>query len=402
MTKTELIEIIQNGESSGVEFKRDEIQNRELAKEVVAFSNFMGGLILLGVEDSGAVHGTTRPNLEEWAMELCRTKIDPPIIPYFEWVRDVEPGRDVAVLRILPGHNKPYARIHEGRRTYYIRVGRIVREADQNELIQMAQASGRLVYGAKPVAGARLADLDERRLADYFLYVAPQQPLPEGDEWNHLLVNLELMTRSNEVITPTIDGMLLFGRNPKKFLPQSGIRAISYEGATRDYSAKTDEDLKGSLVPLRDEKGEVVENGLVEQALDFIRRNTNVVSRIEGGRRVDRPDYPADVLREVVVNALVHRDYSIVGTDVSIEIFPDRLEVRSPGRLPNTATVDAIKTGFRYARNQTLVNFMRDYRYVDFRGMGIRQKIIPGMLVHSGREPEFAATEWELRVCLFK
>jgi ATP-dependent DNA helicase RecG len=277
-----------------------------------------------------------------------------------------------------------------------------VREAGQNELIQMAQASGRLVFGQKPVAGATLADLDERRLADYFSRVAPSERLPEGEEWTHLLVNLELMTKSNEVVTPTIDGMLLFGRNPKKFLPQSGVRAIYFEGDGRDYAAKADEDLKGPLVPLLDQKGVVLENGLVEQALDFIRRNTSVVSELNGGRREDRPDYPSEVLREVVVNALVHRDYSIVGTDVSMEIFSDRLEVGSPGRLPNTATLDAVKTGFRYARNQTLVNFMRDYRYVDFRGMGIRQKIIPGMLAHSGREPGFVASEWEFRVCLFR
>jgi len=190
MTRTELLEVIQNGESSGVEFKRDEIQNRELAKEVVAFANFMGGIILLGVEDDGNVHGTTRRNLEEWVMDLCRSKIDPPIIPYLEWVREIRPGVDVAVVRILPGHNKPYARVHEGHRTYYIRVGTTVREAGQDELIQMAQASGRLVYGAKPVAGATLADLDERRLADYFLNVAAGQPLPAGEEWTQLLVNL--------------------------------------------------------------------------------------------------------------------------------------------------------------------------------------------------------------------
>lgn len=106
------------------------------------------------------------------------------------------------------------------------------------------------------------------------------------------------------------------------------------------------------------------------------------------GQRIDRPAYPVEVLREAIVNALVHRDYSIVGADVAIALFSDRLEIESPGRLPNTATVDALKTGFRYARNQTLVNVMRDYRYVDFRGMGIREKIIPGMRAHNGTEPD--------------
>ena len=106
MTKTELLEMINNGENSGVEFKRDAVQNHDLAKEIVAFANFAGGAILLGVDDDRSIYGTTRPDVEEWVMELCRTKIDPPIIPYFDWPRDCEPGKDVAVVRILTGHNQ--------------------------------------------------------------------------------------------------------------------------------------------------------------------------------------------------------------------------------------------------------------------------------------------------------
>src|ERR1700733_4822388 len=103
MTKTELLEIIRNGESSGVEFKRDDIDNRALAKELVAFANLEGGQVLLGVEDDGTVSGVVRPHLEEWVMMACRDKIRPEIIPYFETVKDVEPGKDVAVVRVEPG-----------------------------------------------------------------------------------------------------------------------------------------------------------------------------------------------------------------------------------------------------------------------------------------------------------
>src|SRR3990172_6217285 len=129
MLRAELQELIRNGESSGVEFKRDEVSNQDLAKEVVAFANFAGGTVLLGVADDGAIHGITRQNIEEWVMELCRVKIDPPIIPYFEMHQDVEPGKQVVVVRVLQGPNKPYARIHNAQRTYYIRVGTTSREA---------------------------------------------------------------------------------------------------------------------------------------------------------------------------------------------------------------------------------------------------------------------------------
>jgi ATP-dependent DNA helicase RecG len=409
MLKAELQELIRNGENSGVELKRDTVQNYDLAKELVAFANFAGGVVLLGVEDDGTICGTTRADIEEWVMQLCRDKIDPPIIPYYEVLRDIEPGRHVAVVRVLQGPDKPYARVHENRRTYYVRVGTTSREASREELERMFQEAGRLRYGMKPVPGAVFEDLDLRRLKDYFGRVL-RQACPADDDgagWQHLLANLELMVSEGDRIAPTVDGMLLFGRNPKRFLSQSGIRAIAYPGNQPDYAARADQELVGPMVPLLSESGSppevvLVENALVEQALDFITRNTQPEARIENGARVDRSTFPAEVLREVIVNALVHRDYSIAGTDITLTIFDNRLEVQSPGRLPNTATVDALKSGFRYARNQTLVNIMRDYRYVDFRGMGIRDKIIPGMRAHNGTEPVLMESARDFTVRLLK
>lgn len=148
--------------------------------------------------------------------------------------------------------------------------------------------------------------------------------------------------------------------------------------------------------------GSFVEIGLVEQAWDFVRRNTMPTARLEGLRRVDGWEFPEAVVREALVNALVHRDYSITGTDVMLAIYSDRLEVESPGALPNTVTVERMKAGVRYARNQTLGNVMRDYGYVDARGMGVRSKIVPGMQAHNGTEPELVAEEHRFTVRLKK
>lgn len=155
------------------------------------------------------------------------------------------------------------------------------------------------------------------------------------------------------------------------------------------------------MVPLASADGTIIEPGLVEQALDFVKRNTAPSAQIEGGRRIDRWEFPEAVVREAVVNALVHRDYSIAGTDIMLAIFEDRLEVQSPGRLPNTVTLEGMKAGMRYARNQTLVNVMRDYGYVDARGMGVRNKIIPGMRAHNGTEPDILAEESRVTIRLW-
>lgn len=184
--------------------------------------------------------------------------------------------------------------MHNNRRTYFIRVGGTSREASREELERMFQASGRVQYGPKPVPGATLDDLDRRRLRDYFTRVlggsAPDDAAVE--EWEKLLRNLDLVTVSCGQAVPSIDCMLLFGKTPKRFLPQSGIRALCYPGVTPDYATRADEDLRGPMVPLASADGTVIESGLVEQALDFVKRNTEPTAYLEGGRRVDRPALP--------------------------------------------------------------------------------------------------------------
>ena len=404
MNRTELLDLLRNGEDSTVEFKRDVVRNHDLAKELVAFLNLEGGTVLLGVEDDGSVSGTTRDRLEEWVIELCRAKIEPPVVPILSWARDAEPGRAVLAVRVPLGPDKPYARVHDDRRTYYIRVGGTSREASREELQRMYQASGRLRYGSKPAPGARLDALDLRRLRDYLIRVLGGDAPAEDDRtgWETLLRNLELMTVSAGARVATVDGLLLFGRAPERHLPQSGIRAVCYPGAEPDYAARADEDLRGPLAPLGAADGAIVESGLVDQAWDFVRRNTAPTARLEGARKIDGWEYPESAVREALVNALVHRDYGIAGTDVMLAIYADRLEIRSPGSLPNTVTVEGMKAGMRYARNQTLVNVMRDYGYVDARGMGVRNRIVSGMRTHNGTEPDLIEEQHRFTVRLWK
>ena len=405
MNKTDLIELIRNGEDSTLEFKRDDIHNYDLAKELVAFLNLEGGTVLLGVEDDGQISGTSRERLEEWVAELCRVKIEPPVVPLLSWAREAEPGRDVLAIGVTHGPDKPYACIHKGHKTYYIRVSNTSREASREELERMYQASGRLRYGLKPAPGTSFEAFDLGRLRDYLTRVlnAPVPAKDDLDGWGTLLRNIELMTVSAGQFVATIDGLLLFGLTPNRYVPQSGIRAVCYVGREPDYATRADEDLKGPMVPLCDpDNGEFVKLGLVDKAWDFVRRNTTPSAHLEGARRIDRWEFPEEAVREAVVNALVHRDYSIAGTDIMLAIFSDRLEVVSPGRLPNTVTPTGMRLGQRYARNQTLVNVMRDYGYVDARGMGVRNKIIPGMLAHNGTEPDLIEEENRFIVRLWK
>ena len=384
-TRTELLEILASGESSGVEFKRDDLRPQDLAKELVAFSNLQGGMVLLGVEGDGTNTGLMRHDLEEWVMNACRDKIRPAIVPFFEVVRGVRDNHDIAIVRVPRGYDV-HALWHNHTNRYLIRVGTQSREASQEELAILFRQRSSVRAELRPVSGATLANLDRRRLRNYFSDIRQQDvPTDEDEEaWQSLLINTGMMTEEGV----TVGGMLLFGTTPNRLLPHAGIDAAAYPGPEKDYDAQERTALRGPMTPLLSQGGEIVENGLVEQALDFLQRNTRAVVEARGGIRVERPVYPRDALREGIVNALIHRDYLLTSTDVELAIYSDRLEIVSPGRLPNGITPDRMRFGTRAARNQLLKDVMRDYRYLEHMGMGIPRKIVKGMREHNGTEPD--------------
>ena len=440
MTTTQLRELIANGENSRVDFKRDEIENHKLAKELVAFANLQGGCVLLGVDDDGSVRGLAREDppadskyegrqrrtyehLEEWVMQACRDKIRPEIIPYFEILRDVEPGRDVAVVQVERGWSVHHV-WHNQRRTYCVRVGSLSREASPEELARLFQQRGTFHPELRPVSGTSMAALDRRRLEDYFRQVRQQDAPPSepSDEWRaetaawarqqddehwrslvdnkerewraareaewvSLLVNTEFLHDSDRQPT-TVAGLLLFGREPARYLPQAKIDAVAYFGAEKDYDARERRTLRGPIVLLNGADGTMLEEGLVEQAMAFVRRNIETVILEDGARRQARWDYPEEAVREAIVNAVVHRDYLLSGTDIELSIYADRLEVVSPGRLTNGITPARMRSGCRSARNELLKDVMRDYGYLEHMGMGIPRKIMRSMREHNGTDPE--------------
>ena len=157
------------------------------------------------------------------------------------------------------------------------------------------------------------------------------------------------------------------------------------------------------MPPTFSEAGNAVDAGVVEQALDFVRRNIAIDASIdEGGRRRERWDYPLEAVREAIVNAIAHRDYTISVMDIELSIYSDRLEIISPGRLPNTVTVDKMRAGYRASRNELIKEVLRDYRYIEATGLGVPRKIVAGMRAHNGTEPDLVEEESRFIVRLWK
>jgi len=363
MTKLELLEIIQNGENSGIEFKRDDRVNRafseDFAKEVVAFSNLKGGKIVVGVEDDGSISGLSGAACEEWVMNICRTLVMPGVIPYYEEIQ-VDSGKRVAVVHIDMGFSKPYYVERGERRTYYIRVGSTSREATREELGRLFQESGSYHYDVAPIPQTSFDDLDKNRLGDFFkkLKFIDVQNISK-DELILKLMNADIMKSMDYGKVATVGGLLIFGKKPEEFLPQSTVTFVHFKGneITKDWSDK--KEITGVLPEL------------IEGIVPVIKMNLNVQSTVKGLKRIEYAKFPDEVLREAVTNAVAHRDYSIFGANTRIFMFDNRIEFRSPGKLPNTVTIEKMKEGYSVARNPFIVKYLQNYKYIDQIGSGI-------------------------------
>ncbi len=401
MKEIELISLIQNGENSGVEFKRDNIRPEQLAKEIVAFLNFKGGKIFLGVEDDGIVSGVNRKSLEEWVMNVCSDKVHPRIIPYYETL--LLNDKKVAVISVDMGTAKPYVVRHNNREDIYIRVGSTSRLATREEQMRLFQAGGILHVESLPVNGADLSVMDLRRVEDYFTRIRGLNPPPATtEEWVKLLVNTEYMVVADNGPVCTIAGLLLFGRRPKKYLFQAGIQWIVFPGKEKDYDTRDRATLDAPLVALWDTTGEQIEDGLFDLVMNKMRQHASREELAENNlSRIIQWDFAPDAVREAVINACVHRDWTR-STDIEISLYEDRLEIESPGSLPNSVTVERMKEGLRIPRNPILIQTLKDYGYVEHMGMGVKNKIMSGMLEHNGTESTFQADEILLNVCLWR
>jgi len=392
MTKEELLELIRNKESSKVEFKEDNIGPRDLAREMVAFANLEGGIILIGVSDEGKILGTSRKDIEEWVMNIGRGNCYPSLIPIFE--RVTIDDKIVGVITI-PKRQATVHRTSDGH--YYIRVGSTVHDATPEELSRLFQSAGLLHYDISPVYKASISDLDHERLKYYFSNILHIDIVEEQME--QLLENINVMTKVDEGYCLTLAGLLVFGKAQEKFLTQAGIIAAKFPKEDMDYEMIKTE-IKGPLVDKYDEQGMVIENGVIGQAIKFVQSNTILSSKIEGGKRVDIQQYPEEAIREGIVNALSHRDYTISYSKIRLFIFQNRIEIHSPGKLPNTVTIEGMKRSAYYTRNPVLYKLLAQYGYAEGIGLGI-PRIIQRMIEHNGKEPKLEESGEEFILTLF-
>ena len=364
-------------ENQYIEFKSEAVKAATLAEEMVAFANSEGGEIWLGIEDDGAVSGLSR-SYEEDVMNICRTLCIPPIqVTYESMELD---GLRVARVHIPRGKDKPY---YTTRRHYFIRVGSTKRVASHEELMRLFQASGAFHYDLVEIDRARITDLDLGQIGQYFTRHALNFFDESETERFRLMFYSDMI---GERQRPTLSGLLMFGMAPERLLPQSGVYFAHFAGT----------ELTADLIDKKTIVGTLPQQ--VDGTVAAIKTNLLTPSTIIGTKRVDTPHYPDRVLRELIVNACVHRNYSLMGANIRVFIFDDRLEVISPGRLPNTVSIEKLSIGTSFARNPVLVRFMGNLGYIDKLGRGL--PMVCQEAERLGRTVQFIEQGEEFRVIL--
>ncbi len=398
MTRTELLEIIAAGENSKVEFKRDDVHPRQVARECVAFLNIKGGQVLLGVEDNGDVSGLTRTNCQEWVMDTVFGRyVYPPVIPDYEEI-PTENGT-VGAIVLSQGISKPYS-VREGERDdVYVRVGNITRLSSPEQKLRLAQEGGLIHVETLPVNGTTLDDLDEERFNWYYRKVY-NESVPDGS-LESLLQQLNFAVKPSHYTVLSIAGLLLFGKTPATKFRQAGFRIIAYSGEEQVLDSLFDESIDASITAVR-QNGTIAKSGLVEIVFNRLQALISEERLDEGEVIRERVwIYPKEVLREIIVNAIAHRDWTKF-TQNKIEIFSNRIEIISSGSIPNNQTIEKMLAGVQYTRNQILVRVLRDIGEMEERGMGLRRKVIPVLREQGYPDPIWDATDDYLKITLLR
>lgn len=336
MEALDVLHLIAGGETSHVQFKLNVTNATSIAQEMVAFANTKGGLIIIGINDkTGAVEGLSFQDIQRISNLLVTAAsehIKSPINIETETI-EVEQGKRVILARIPEGLNKPY-KDKDG--LIFVKNGADKRKVTSNEeLIRMLQTSGSLYAEEQVLPHCSYTDIDWDKFEQFYENTYNEALEPERER---KFENLRLGQEGK----PNLAGALLFTNNPQKTITGFFITAIWFWGNDLEAdSYRASEYLKGTLPEQ------------FRQAKDFVMR---ALHKIQSGDTFNSPgvlEIPEIVIVELLTNALIHRDYFIKDT-IKLFIFDDRIEIISPGKLPNHLTLEQMKKGIRKKRNDIL------------------------------------------------
>ena len=365
----ELTKILRMPEGKTLEFKLDLSSPRGFLRTVAAFANTAGGTILIGVADrTRDVRGVHNPlDLEERAASLISDSIRPRLLPDLEVIsyRD----RQLLAVRVYPSGSRPHFIKRAGQRSgTYVRVGSTNRQADAQLIAEMQRFSIGESFDEWPMPEVNSEAVDFRVASESF---APVRKLTRRH-----LESLRLLTPYQGRLVPTVGGMLLFGPDRLDHFPDAWIQAGRFAGKDR---ATILDHTRLDMHPVQ----------AIEEAVSFVEKHSMRGAVIGRVRRRDRWSLPPEAVREAIVNAVVHADYSQKGAPIRIAIFDDRMEVENPGLLPFGLTLEELPLGVSKLRNRVLGRVFQELGLVEQWGSGVQR------MIAACREDGLPAPTWE-------
>lgn len=377
MEAIELIELIGRGEDSSMQFKQTVTNPESLVGDFVAFSNSKGGQILIGVSDNGLVVGLSADDIRRINQLVSNTATDrvrPSINPT---TQNVSVGELlVTVVTVQEGISKPYA---DNNGVFWVKSGADKRRVTAREEVQRMLQSADLIHADELVMeGAATSDMDLAHFSSFFekVYGEPLDKVLDRDNLSlgGLLNNLGLAKDT----ALNLAGLMIFGRYPQRYRPAYVVKAVSFIGNDPAGSKYRDsQDIEGCLHDLH--KG----------MMSFLTRNLRRIQGEKGFNSEGDLEVPIAALEELVVNMLLHRDY-FVSAPWRIMLFDNRIELISPGSLPNNLTIENIRNGVSVIRNPLLASFATKGGELPYRGLGtgVRRalSVVPNLTLTSDHD----------------
>jgi ATP-dependent DNA helicase RecG len=375
-------------ENESLEFKRQLPTPEKLAREVVALANGRGGKIIIGYDEKTKTYYDQQPNQRQEELianifcDYCQPR--PNYVISYETQIQVKNKPTLLIIDVFEGEHKPYSiknkSLEEG---VFVRVGSTTRKANRQEIARLLRVGQNISYDHEEVNTEHALDAD---LLKEFLkirnqvHAAPVRKITKG-----VLQDLGLLTKYGK---PTVAGILLFSKQPQKIplFEDAYIKAARFKGLE-----------KGFFIDKKEIYGSIPEQ--LSSASQFILKNTRTSGKILGAIRQDQLEYPEHIIREIIVNALVHRDYSFSGSSIMISIYDDRIEVSSPGGLEAGITTSNIQDR-QYSRNPTIAKRMYEMGYFDSWGQGI-DNIVSWSMATSKKPPVFVDENNQFTITVF-
>ncbi len=351
MNASDVLEVLGKGEDSQHRFKENFTNAESLAGEMVAFSNSSGGMILIGATDEGKLAGLSPDDVRRLNQLIANTatnNVKNPINPVTE---NIKVGENLLMVVHIPeGLDKPYM---DNGGVVWIKSGSDKRRVTSKEELRRLFQSSDLIHADEvPVAGTSEDDLDLDYFSAFYQKQYEEELVRSGLSILQILNNLNLAKKSNL----NLAGLLLFGKDPNRYKPAFVIKAMSFIGNDPAGDRYRDSvDIKGRL------------KMQYEDAIAFLKRNLSYVQNKKSVNSLGDPEIPLIVLEELTVNAILHRNY-FINAPIRLFIFDDRVEIISPGRLPNNLTIENIKSGNSNIRNDVIASFAT--RELPYRGIG--------------------------------